>query len=47
MGTSLVLEVQGVVTDPRDGVGVAASAIDSGKARALIDKLEAHFGTPA
>jgi len=43
MGTSLVLEVQGVATDPRDGVARAAAAIDDGRAAALLQNLKAHF----
>ena len=43
MGTSLVLEVTGQVPGPKEGVGVAAEAIDSGRAADLIDKLRKHF----
>ncbi|MEE4162294.1 MAG: anthranilate phosphoribosyltransferase [Woeseiaceae bacterium] len=43
MGTSLVLEVQGRVDDPRQGVDVAAETIDSGRAAALIRNLREHF----
>mgnify|MGYP001041400433 CR=1 FL=1 len=43
MGTSLVLEVQGLVDDPRQGVGVAAETIDSGRAAELIRNLREHF----
>jgi anthranilate phosphoribosyltransferase len=43
MGTSLVLEAQGVATDPRDGVARAAAAIDDGRAAALLHKLKEHF----
>ncbi len=43
MGTSLVLEVQGVAVDARDGVAQAAAAIDDGRAAAFLDKLKAHF----
>jgi anthranilate phosphoribosyltransferase len=45
MGTSLVLEVQGVATDPRDGVARAAAAIDDGRAAALLQKLKEHFAS--
>ncbi|MEM8814570.1 MAG: anthranilate phosphoribosyltransferase [Pseudomonadota bacterium] len=47
MGTSLVLEVQGQVNDPEEGVGIAAETIDSGKAAAFIDSLREHFRTSA
>ena len=43
MGTSLVLEVQGVVDGPRQGVDVAAAAIDSGDAAAFLARLQEHF----
>jgi len=43
MGTSLVLEVQGVVKDPVDGVAQAAAAIDDGRAEAFLSDLKAHF----
>jgi anthranilate phosphoribosyltransferase len=43
MGTSQVLEVQGVATDPRDGGARAAAAIDDGRAAALLQKLKEHF----
>ena len=43
MGTSLVLEVQGMAADARDGVAQAATAIDDGRAAAFLDKLRAHF----
>ena len=43
MGTSLVLEVQGLAKDARDGVAQAAAAIDDGRAAAFLDKLKAHF----
>ncbi|MDJ0906445.1 MAG: anthranilate phosphoribosyltransferase [Woeseiaceae bacterium] len=44
MGTSLVLEVQGMVDDPAAGVSMAAAAIDDGSASRFLDKLRAHFG---
>lgn len=43
MGTSLVLEVQGLAQNPEQGVEIAAAAIDDGRAKSLLDKLEAHF----
>ena len=43
MGTSLVLECQGLAADPDQGVRIAADAIDSGKAQGLLDDLRAHF----
>jgi anthranilate phosphoribosyltransferase len=43
LGTSLALEVAGIVKTPREGVERAAHAIDSGAARKLLDKLAA-FG---
>ena len=43
MGTSLVLEVQGVTKDPVDGVARAAAAIDDGRAESFLSELKAHF----
>ena len=43
LGTSLALEVAGMVKTPREGVERAAHAIDSGAARELLNKLAA-FG---
>jgi anthranilate phosphoribosyltransferase len=43
MGTSLVLECQGLAHDPREGVALAAAAIDDGRAAALLETLKAHF----
>jgi anthranilate phosphoribosyltransferase len=43
MGTSLVLEVQGVAKDAADGVRQAAAAIDDGRAEALLEKMAGHF----
>ncbi len=43
MGASLVLEVQDLANDAKDGVAQAAAAIDDGRAAAFLDKLEAHF----
>jgi len=43
MGTSLVLEVQGLATDALDGVAQAAAAIDDGRAAALLSGIREHF----
>ena len=43
LGTSLVLEVQGAVDGPVEGVAKAAAAIDDGSAGRFLDKLQAHF----
>jgi len=43
MGTSLVLEVLGDARDPKQGVEMAAAAIDSGAAKSLLDGLQRHF----
>ncbi|MEL7185878.1 MAG: anthranilate phosphoribosyltransferase [Pseudomonadota bacterium] len=43
MGVSLMLEVQGVATNPVDGVAQAAAAIDDGRAAAFLERLRAHF----
>ena len=43
MGTSLVLEVQGMASDAAHGVELAAAAIDNGSAAALLQKLREHF----
>ena len=43
MGTSLVLEVQGVAKDPVDGVAQATAAIDDGRAESFLSELKAHF----
>lgn len=43
MGTSLVLEVQGVAKGPADGVEQAAAAIDDGRAEAFLTGLKTHF----
>ena len=43
MGTSLVLEVLGRVKTEREGVAVAADAIDSGRAGAFLDGFRQHF----
>ena len=43
MGTSLVLEVAGLVADLGEGVALAADTIDSGKAAVFLDNFNAHF----
>ncbi len=43
MGASLVLEVQGSVSDARQGVDMAAAALDDGTAAAFLEKLREHF----
>ncbi len=43
MGTSLVLEVQGLADDALDGVAQAAAAIDDGRAAAFLERLRNHF----
>jgi len=43
MGTSLVLELQGSAKDAKQGVEMAAAAIDSGTAAAFLDTLKKHF----
>ncbi len=43
MGTSLVLEVQGIAKDALDGVAQAAAAIDDGRAADFLERLRAHF----
>jgi len=43
MGTSLVLEVAGLVADLSEGVAVAADTINSGKAAAFLDNFNEHF----
>jgi anthranilate phosphoribosyltransferase len=45
LGTSLVLEVTGVVDNPRDGVELAANAIDSGKTGEFLDSFREHFSS--
>ena len=45
LGTSLVLEVTGVVDNPRDGVQLAANAIDSGKTGEFLDSFREHFSS--
>jgi len=43
MGTSLVLEVQGSAADAKQGVEMAAVAIDDGSAGAFLEKMRTHF----
>jgi anthranilate phosphoribosyltransferase len=44
MGTSLALEVCGAVSDAKEGVAVAANAIDNGDAAELLQNIRRHFG---
>ncbi|HNP62423.1 MAG TPA: anthranilate phosphoribosyltransferase [Woeseiaceae bacterium] len=44
MGTSLVLEVQGIAKTAKDGVAKAAAAIDDGHAEKFLSRLQQHFG---
>ncbi len=46
MGTSLVLEVQGTVDNPKQGVEIAAAAIDNGDASRFLDSMRQHFSIP-
>ena len=43
MGTSLVLEVTGQVAGEKEGVALAASAIDGGKAESFLSAFRDHF----
>ena len=43
MGTSLVLEVTGMARDARQGVEMAATAIDEGAAGGFLERLASHF----
>ena len=43
MGAALVLELQGTVSSPADGVAMAATAIDDGSAGRFLDRLRQHF----
>ena len=43
MGASLMLEVLGTTSDAKEGVEMAASAIDDGSAKKLLADLKAHF----
>lgn len=46
MGAALALELVGREQDPREAAAMAAVAIDSGRARELLEKLS-RFGAPA
>lgn len=43
MGASLVLEVKGSARDPKQGVAIAAEALDSGNAAIFLERLRQHF----
>ncbi len=43
MGTSLVLEVMGMAQNAREGVEMAAAAIDDGAAGRFLERLARHF----
>lgn len=43
MGTSLVLEVQGMARDAMQGVEIANAALDNGAASVLVNQLQQHF----
>jgi anthranilate phosphoribosyltransferase len=43
MGTSLVLEVQGAARNARQGVDMAAAALDDGRAAGFLENLRRHF----
>jgi anthranilate phosphoribosyltransferase len=43
MGTSLVLELIGRAADAKEGVAMAAEALDSGKAERLLAELRRYF----
>jgi len=43
MGTSLVLEVQGSAKNLKQGVEMAAAALDSGDGAAFLERLRGHF----
>jgi anthranilate phosphoribosyltransferase len=45
MGTSLVMEVLGIVRDAKEGVEMAMAAIDDGAAKKLLDDMKTHFET--
>jgi anthranilate phosphoribosyltransferase len=44
MGTSLVLEVMGMARGAKEGVDMAAAAIDKGAAQDFLERLAGHFG---
>jgi len=43
MGTSLVMEVLGIVRDAKEGVEMAMAAIEDGAAKKLLDDMKTHF----
>jgi anthranilate phosphoribosyltransferase len=45
LGTSLLLEVSNAAKNPRQGVEMAAAAIDNGDAAAFLQRLQQHFAT--
>ncbi len=45
LGTSLVLEVQGMASGPIEGKELAAAAIDNGEAAAFLERLRQHFAS--
>ena len=45
MGTSLVLEVQGTVSGAKQGVEIAAAAIDNGDAGRFLENFRQHFAS--
>ena len=43
MGTSLVLETMALASDAKEGVAIAAAAIDDGRAARFLERLRVHF----
>jgi anthranilate phosphoribosyltransferase len=43
MGASLVLEVQGTARDAKQGVEIAAAALDRGDAANVLERMQKHF----
>lgn len=43
MGTSLVLEVTGLATNPKEGAAMAAESLDNGTAEAFLENFRTHF----
>ncbi len=43
MGTSLILEVTGLVSDHASGLEMASAAIDNGQGAAFLEAMEKHF----
>jgi anthranilate phosphoribosyltransferase len=43
MGASLVLEVQGAARDAKQGVEIAAAALDRGDAARVLERMQKHF----